>query len=138
MLLGGLFGAFPIFAEAGDSQVTSVEPGETVRVTGVLLAGVAKAPAQSDLPEGAYSYVKLDRPIDFVDSDEATHEGTYRRQRTLGVAASSTALAVSLGQYYGKHVVLIGHVNAAVDSAHFVAPFDLFFEITGPIKIVGK
>ena len=93
MLLGGLFGAFPIFAEAGDSQVTSVEPGETVRVTGVLLAGVAKAPAQSDLPEGAYSYVKLDRPIDFVDSDEATHEGTYRHQRKLGVAASSTALA---------------------------------------------
>jgi hypothetical protein len=138
MLLGSLLSASPVFAKAGDSQVVSVMPRETVRVTGVLLEGASKPTSQNDLPEGAYSYVKLDQPIDFFDSGGVADGVTYRHQQTLGVAASSTALATSLDQYSGKHVALVGHVVAAVDSAHFVSPFDLFFVVTEPIEIDGK
>ena len=138
MLLGGLLSALPIFANASDSQVALVRLHEKVRVTGVILKGVNKPSPKSDLPVGEYSYVKLDYPIDFVDSSESAPNGTtYRHQQKLGIGASKTALAVSLGQNYGKHVVLVGHINASTD-AHFDAPFDLQFDVTEPIKIVEQ
>jgi hypothetical protein len=138
MLLSGLFSAFPMFANAGDSQAALVRLHETVRVTGVILKGLSKPSPRSDLPAGEYSYVKLDYPIDFVDSDGTADGTTYRHQQKLGIGASKAVLAVSLGQNYGKHVVLVGHINASIDTTHFDAPFDLQFDVTEPIETVGQ
>jgi hypothetical protein len=137
IFLGGLLSALPIFAIASESQADLVRLHETVRVTGVILKGVSKRSPKSDLPPGEYSYVKLDYPIDFVDSSDMAGGTMYRHQQKLGIGASTSALAISIGQNFGKHVVLVGHINASIDT-HFAAPFDLQFDVTGPIKGVGQ
>jgi hypothetical protein len=137
-LVGGLLCAFSVLASASDSQADLVRLHETVRVSGVILKGVSEPSQDRDVPAGEYSYVRLDYPIDFVDSGDTANGPTYRHQQELGLGASSTAMAVSLGQNYGKHVVLTGHINASIDTQNIAGPFDLQFDVTKPLEIVGQ